>query len=181
MMHRLSEPQVRTLGFIFGPIIVVLSTLVAYTIGSYWLALIVAVCATVAVALLARALAPPWAGEEGGSQLRSLLILSTLAAAVLSPDSVWDSILQGILKHFNVTPPEAPTFHQRVVVLVIVTLAVIALNLIWNRRQLTPPSNVAPSEANSEFNSSGYLTLRDEFCHYMVSQLDQYDRDVQLE
>ncbi len=177
MIDRLSEPQVRTLGFIAGPIVVVVSTLFAYSLGSYSLAVIVAIFAFSVVAVSSHALTPPWFGRTR-AQIYSLAVLSTTAIAVLAPDTLWVPIIEALFKSFGLQPPTVPDFRERSFVLLILAFAVITLNFFWYRQKIAPPSNVAPNEVDSQFNNSGYQTLRNEFCNYMVSQLDQYDRDV---
>jgi hypothetical protein len=177
MFSKLSEPQVRTLGFVVAPVVVVASTLLAYGLGGYGLTVIVALVATIVTALLSRALTPPWFGRLR-SQVYSLAVLSAATLAVLAPDTLWIPILESLFKSFGLQPPSVPGFGERAVVLVILACAVIVLNFIWSRHQITPPSDVAPGDVDSKFSNSGYQTLRDEFCNYMVGQLDQYDRDV---
>lgn len=177
MLNRLSEPQIRTVGFIAGPVIVTASTLLAYTIGSYYLAIIAAVVATISVAILSRALTPPWFGRSR-SQIYSLAVLSGTALVVLSPDTIWLPIAESLFLQLGLQPPSVPDLWQRAVVLTIFAVAIILLNFIWSRQQIIPPSDISPKEADTEFNTLGYVTLRNEFCTYMVTQLDQYDRDV---
>lgn len=177
MLSGLSEPQVRILGFILGPVIVVVSTLTAYYFGGYPLAVLTSIVSIVTLAVLVRALTPPWFGRSK-SQIYSLLILSTTAIAILAPAAILEPIIEHVYTAAGLSPPKALEFWQRCIVLIIVAISIIALNFVWASQQITAPSEVAPAEATSPFHAEGYRQLRDEFCRYMIGVLDQYDRDV---
>lgn len=177
MFHRLSESQVRTIGFIAGPIIVAAGTLIGHRQGGFALAATVALVSTVAIALLSRALTPPWFGRQR-SQVYSLAILSGVSLGILAPETLWLPFFNRTCEHFGIPPLDLHATWERTIVLGVLAAAVIVLNFIWSRNPITPPSEIAPAEAESDFDDKGYRILRDEFSKYMTTQLDQYDRDV---
>ncbi len=186
MSRKLSEAQAHTAVILGVPLVVTVGSLAAYRIGGYPLAAVVVPALTAALLVLAWIFRPRWWGSTR-TQVKSLITFASLATLVLM-DAWWlpivERLLYGLHQAFPAVFPAGLqlnplSFEHKAVALAIVSVTIILLNFIWFRRQILPAAEARPSETDPPFpETRGYLELRDEFCRYMLRQLDNYDIDL---
>ncbi|MCP4658753.1 MAG: hypothetical protein GY856_25355, partial [bacterium] len=184
MLSRLSEAQTRHLIILVMPLVITVAGLTTYATGGYRLAVVVTAVVTVALLALAWMFRPRWWGNTRVQAL-SLILFSGLASGILA-DALWLPLLARAYEQLRQSFPDLPQLvfpdalatGHKIAILIFVGLVFIVLNYIWSRYQILPPSEVVPARVAGDFPTRGYGELRDEFCEYMLRQLDTYDVDL---
>ena len=184
MRTRLSEATTRHLVILGTPVILIVGGLTAFQIGGYSLAALVLGISTLALAIHAWQFRPRWWGNTR-VQAISITVLGGIAMIVVT-DELWLASLTAFYQRLQTAFPEilpvidfpaSISFQNRLWTMVALGGIFVVLNYIWARQNTLPALDV--SQADEEpFGKKDYEQLRDEYCAYMLRQLDQYDDDL---
>lgn len=177
MFDRISDARMRLMVVLLAPVVVASTGVTAYLIGQFGLALLLVPAVTMAIVVPVWIFRPRWWGETRVHAI-TLMLFAAITLSILAPDPIWMAVVSKVFGWLEWPPPEGPAFWERFYVLIFFGVVFVALNHIWSRRQLLPPTAVTNRETKQEFRPQGYKELRDEFCRYMLHQLDRYDVDV---
>lgn len=184
MPIRLSEATTRHLVILGTPVIIIAGGLIAFESGGYRLAALVLGVVTVALLILSWLFRPRWWGNTR-VQAISVTVLGGIAMVVVT-DELWLAAFTAFYESLQSAFPEALpvidfpsaiSFSKRLWTLIALGVIFIILNYIWGRQNTLSPPNVSRKE-NEPFGQKEYEQLRDEYCTYMLRQLDQYDDDL---
>jgi hypothetical protein len=181
MTTRPTEARTRTLAVLGLPIIFIGGGLLAYELGGIALTLILLGALTALAAFVAWVFRPRWWGSTR-VQAISILVFGGLVMAAFAYN-VWvpwlGEIYQGQRGAFPSLPqlpvPDPLPYWYRLVALAITGLTFVLINRRARARYVLPPPD---SAAKGPFPQKHYETLRDDFCAYMLRQLDQYETDL---
>lgn len=184
MRTRLSEATTRHFVILGTPVILIAGGLIAFESGGYRLAALVLGISILALGILAWQFRPKWWGNTR-VQAISITILGGIAMVVVT-DELWLAAFAAVYERLQSAFPEALpvisfqpslTFQNRLWTMVALGAIFVALNYIWGRQNTLPAPDVSRSE-EEPFGKKEYEQLRDEYCDYMLRQLDQYDDDL---
>ena len=106
-------------------------------------------------------------------QLASFTLLGSAGLLYFFPNTLPDQVIAFIFQIFNIPQPQNVLWYSLFAQLII-SLTIIALNLIWRPRYVTPISeNQGDLSVDTEFTKS--LTR---YCNALVAELERYDNEV---
>ncbi len=116
---------------------------------------------------------PSWGRTR--TRLASLALFSTIVLASLNSSGWLPSAISSAMKHFGVPVEFTSSNWVQVIIISIGAVTVILLNLIWKEPSILPAANMAESKLPQ---NKDFITLRNRFCDFMLSEITRYDRDV---
>jgi len=160
------------LALVVGPV-------VAFSLGGAVIALIIAL-SLLGLAVLVRRQIFGGTGESFKVQLASLAIIASASTAFFTPPKPLDQIIKLLVTagfaFLGLKPPDNAQPWFAGLILLLVSIAVIVLNLLWFRRQVTPQPGVASHP--DEFPSKDFMFSLRRYCNALVRDLDHYDTEV---